>query len=85
MTTKILNRRPAHWAQELGGYDFKRLYQPASANGKPDTLSRRSEYRPERGADSAEENKHQPIHRILKPDQLVTSDRETVQVMAMKL
>jgi hypothetical protein len=31
------------------------------------------------------ENEHQPIHRVLRPDQLVTSEEETVQVTAMKL
>ena len=48
-TTKILNRRQAHWAQELAGYDFKIFYQPGSANGKPDALTRRLEYRPKKG------------------------------------
>jgi hypothetical protein len=84
-TTKILNRRQARWAQELAGYDFKIFYRPGSANGKPDALSRRSEYRPKKGGGSAEENENQPIHRVLRPDQLVTSEGETVQVTAMKL
>jgi len=48
-TTKILNRRQARWAQELAGIDFKIYYRPGTQNGKPDALSRRSEYRPERG------------------------------------
>jgi hypothetical protein len=48
-TTKILNRRHAHRAQELAGYDFQTFYRPASANGKPDALSRHSECCPEKG------------------------------------
>jgi len=32
-TTKVLNRRQAHWAQELGGIDFKIFYRPGSLNG----------------------------------------------------
>jgi len=48
-TTKVLNRRQARWAQELAGIDFKIYYRPGSRNGKPDALSRRSEYRPEKG------------------------------------
>jgi len=48
-TTKILNRRQARWAQELAGIDFKIYYRPGTQNGKPDALSRRSEYRPEKG------------------------------------
>jgi hypothetical protein len=84
-TTKILNRRQARWAQELAGYDFKIFYLPESANGNPDALSWRSEYRSKKGGGSAEENKNQPIHRVLRPDQLVTSEGETVQVTTMKL
>jgi len=48
-TTKVLNRRQARWAQELAGIDFKIYYRPGTQNGKPDALSRRSEYRPEKG------------------------------------
>jgi hypothetical protein len=64
---------------------LKIFYRPGSANGKPDALSRRSEYRPKQGGGSAEENENQPIHRVLRPDQLVTSEGETVQVTVMKL
>jgi hypothetical protein len=49
MTTKVLNRRQARWAQELAGMDFKNFYRKGTSNGKPDTLSRRLEYRPEKG------------------------------------
>ena len=59
-TTKVLNRRQARWAQELAGIDFKIFYRPGTKNGKPDALSRRSEYRPEKGG---EEN--QPITTVL--------------------
>jgi len=48
-TTKVLNRRQARWAQELAGIDFQIYYHPGTQNGKPDALSRRPEYRPERG------------------------------------
>jgi hypothetical protein len=49
MTTKVLNRRQACWAQELAGMDFKMFYRKQISNGKPDTLSRHLEYRPEKG------------------------------------
>jgi len=49
MTTKVLNRRQARWAQELAGIDFRIYYRLGTQNGKPDALSRRSEYRPEKG------------------------------------
>ena len=48
-TTKILNRRQARWAQELAGIDFRIYYRPGTQNGKPDALSRRPEYRAEKG------------------------------------
>jgi len=59
-TTKLLNRRQAHWAQELAGIDFKIFYRPGSQNGKPDALSRRPEYRPEKGG-----VENQPITMVL--------------------
>jgi hypothetical protein len=49
MTTKVLNRRQARWAQELAGVDFKMFYRKGTSNGKPDVLLRRPEYRPEKG------------------------------------
>jgi transposase InsO family protein len=61
-TTKVLNRRQARWAQELAGIDFKIFFRPGSQNGKPDALSRRSEYRPMKGG-----SEDQPITTILHP------------------
>jgi hypothetical protein len=82
---KILNRRQAHWAQELVGYDFKIFYPPISANEKPDALLWRLEYRLQNTVSSAKDNENQPIHRVVRPDQLATGKGETVQVMARKL
>jgi len=48
-TTKVLNRCQAQWAQELASIDFRVYYRPDTQNGKPNALSRRSEYRPEKG------------------------------------
>jgi hypothetical protein len=61
-TTKVLNRRQARWAQELAGIDFKIFFRPGTQNGKPDALSRCSEYRPEKGG-----SEDQPISTILHP------------------
>jgi uncharacterized membrane protein len=61
MTTKVLNRRQARWAQELAEFNFKIIYRQGSSNGKPDALSRRSEFRPKEGGI----NENQPIHRVL--------------------
>ena len=60
-TTKVLNRQQARWAQELAGIDFRIYYRPGSMNGKPDALSRCSEYRPEKGG-----SENQPITMVLK-------------------
>jgi len=60
-TTKVLNRRQARWAQELAGVDFRIYYRPGTQNGKPDALSRRSEYRPEKGG-----IENQPITTVLQ-------------------
>jgi hypothetical protein len=49
MTTKVLNRRQACWAQELVGMDFKIFYRKGTSNGKPNALSRHPEYCPENG------------------------------------
>jgi len=59
-TTKVLNRRQARWAQELAGIDFRIYYRPGTQNGKPDVLSRHSEYHPEKGG-----VENQPITTVL--------------------
>ena len=48
-TTKVLNQQQARWAQELAGIDFRIYYGPGTQNRKPNVLSRRSKYRPEKG------------------------------------
>jgi hypothetical protein len=60
MTTKVLNRRQAHWAQELAGVDFKIFYRKGTSNGKPDALSRHPEYYPKKGGGG-----DQPIQTVL--------------------
>jgi hypothetical protein len=49
MTTTVLNRRQVCWAQELASMDFKIFYRKGTSNSKPDALSRRLEYHPEKG------------------------------------
>ena len=67
-TSKVLNRRQVCWAQEVAEYEFEIAYRPGSSNGKPDALSRRSEYHPEKGGVGS---KNQPISRVIRPDQLI--------------
>jgi hypothetical protein len=45
---KVVNRRQAHWAQELASYDFNIVYHLGSQHIKPDPVSRHSEYCPEK-------------------------------------
>jgi len=60
MTTKAVNHRQARWVQELASIDFRIYYRPGSQNGKPDALSRCSEYCPEKGG-----VENQPIKMVL--------------------
>jgi len=43
MTTKVLNGRQVRWAEFLSEFNFKIMYRPGAAGGKPDALSRRSQ------------------------------------------
>jgi hypothetical protein len=49
MTTKMLNRRQARWAEFLSHFDFKITFRPGKSGGKPDSLTRRSGDLPEAG------------------------------------
>jgi len=64
-TSKTLNRRQARWAEELAGINFRVYYRPGTQNGKSDALSRRPEYRPEKGG-----VENQPITTVLRENQL---------------
>jgi hypothetical protein len=43
-TSKVLNQREVHWAEKPLEFDFRIIYLAGSKNGKPDALSRCSEY-----------------------------------------
>jgi hypothetical protein len=45
--TKRYSQRQARWGELLAEYDFVIQYRPGSQAGKPDALSRRSDYQPE--------------------------------------
>ena len=49
MTSKLLNRRQARWAEFLSRFNFKIIYRPGKYGGKPDALTRRSGDLPEEG------------------------------------
>jgi len=62
LTTKVWNQRQIRWAQRLADYHFKIVDRPGKRGGKPDTLSRRPEYRPEEGAKHSEQSILKPEH-----------------------
>jgi len=62
LTTKVWNHRQIRWAQRLADYNFKIVYRLGKRGGKPDTLSRRPEYRPEEGAKHNEQSILKPEH-----------------------
>jgi hypothetical protein len=76
--TKILGRPQVRWAQELADHNLRIFYHPESANGKPDVLSRHLEYRPKMGGGSIDDNENQPIHQVLRPDQLMSVEGDYV-------
>jgi hypothetical protein len=59
MTTKLLNRCQAYWSQFLSQFNFKIVYHPGTAGGKPDTLTRRSRDLPKAGDDAPSKTKQQ--------------------------
>jgi len=93
LTKKVWNQRQIRWAQELTNYNFKIVYRPGSRGGKPDALSRRPEYRPEKGAHHSEQSilksEHFQISVIHQrrgaETALVPEKRESTSLRIMKL
>ena len=68
-STKQLSRRQTRWSEFLSRFDYKIVYRPGKAGGKPDALTRRSGDLPQEG-DSSDE-RHQFQHQtILKAHNL---------------
>jgi hypothetical protein len=65
--TKLLNRRQAQWSQFLLQFNFKIVYRPGTAGGKPDALTRRSGDLPKDGDDRSLENQTT----IIKPENIL--------------
>ena len=68
-STKQLSRRQARWSEFLSRFDFKIVYRPGKAGGKPDALTRRSGDLPKEGDDTDERRKFQH-QTILKTENL---------------
>jgi hypothetical protein len=67
MMTKVLNQHQACWSQFLSQFNFKIVYRPGTAGGKPDTLTCRSGDLPKAGDDHSLENKTT----IIKPKNIL--------------
>ena len=76
MSTKVLTRRQARWAERMADYDFMVYYRPGKLSSKPDTLSRRDDVYPSDGGSFADHNP-QNIQPLLRQSRLMavsTSD-----------
>lgn len=76
MTSKnrVLNRRHARWSTKLSEFDnFKITYRPGSKNPKADALSRR----PDLMFQPGDAHNKQPIHAILRDDQVSLNSMST--------
>jgi hypothetical protein len=66
MSTKLLNRRQTRWAEYLSRFNFKIIYRPGKAGGKPDALTHRSGDLPQVGDERLIEQQKA----VLKPQNL---------------
>ena len=73
-TAKVLNRRQARWAQQLATFDFVINFRPGAQNAKADILSRREEYRPEKG------DENQPITSVLSKKHFADTTQKFVSL-----
>ena len=53
----------------MDGFEFQIIHRPEVKNGKTDALSRRSEFRPEKGGQG-----YEPVECVLKPGQWIQND-----------
>jgi hypothetical protein len=67
MMMKLLNRHQARWFQFLSQFNFKIVYHPGTASGKPDALTHRSGDLPKAGDDWSLENQTT----IIKPKSIL--------------
>ena len=80
MSTKLLNRRQTRWAEFLSRFNFKIVYRPGKAGGKPDSLTRRSEDLPKGG----DERLRHMEQAILKPKNL-PKEHLSIHTVALSL
>jgi hypothetical protein len=66
ISMKLLNRHQTRWAEYLCHFNFKIVYRPGKAGGKPDALTRRSGDLPQGGDERLIEQQKA----VLKPQNL---------------
>jgi hypothetical protein len=76
MSTKLLNCRQTHWAEYLSCFNFRIVYRPGKAGGKPDALTRRSGDLPQGG--DARLIEQQRV--VLKPQNLLPDTPRTADL-----
>ncbi|MBW0538432.1 hypothetical protein O181_078147 [Austropuccinia psidii MF-1] len=79
MSSKVLTRRQARWAEFLSEFHFTITYRPGRLATLPDALSRRDDVYPERGVDFISKNPHN-FHQILKQDGIQESRFFSIKV-----
>ncbi|MBW0557211.1 hypothetical protein O181_096926, partial [Austropuccinia psidii MF-1] len=79
MTSKVLTRRQAHWAEFLSEFHFTITYRPGRLATLPDALSRRDDVYPERGEDFISKNPMN-FQQIIKQDEVQPSKYFAVKV-----
>jgi hypothetical protein len=73
MSTKLLNCHQTHWAEYLSYFNFKIVYHPGKAGGKPDALTHRSGDLPEGGDKCLVEQQKAVLKPHNLPDELQIS------------
>lgn len=75
-STKQLNHRQACWSEFLSWFDYKIIYWPKKAGGKPDALTQRSEDLLKERNESDEQNQfqHQTIIKSYNMDDWIAKD-----------
>jgi hypothetical protein len=73
MSTKLLNHRQTHWGDYLSCFNFKIIYHPRKAGGKPDVLTCRSGDLPEGGDERLVEQQKAVLKPHNLPDELQIS------------
>ncbi|MBW0561442.1 hypothetical protein O181_101157, partial [Austropuccinia psidii MF-1] len=79
MTSKVLTRRQARWAEFLSEFHFSITYRPGRLATLPDALSRRDDVYPERGEDFISKNPMN-FQQIIKQDEVQPSRFFAVKV-----